>query len=129
MEMGERALVVFKDHHGHSPTVYLHWSGHDVGRFLAEATPGMRPADASYSCARFVGYCHEQIPGRLSLGVTNTPEDGRPSSPGDAGVFIVDTETGEVETYGGYGFGDSDPELPLIFGRPRPITEGEIGDV
>jgi hypothetical protein len=58
----------------------------------------------------------------LSLGVTNTPEDGRPYSHGDAGVFIVDVNTGEVETYGGYGFGNSDPELPLVFGLTTTVT-------
>lgn len=115
--MGERALVVFKSGDEHSPAVYLHWGGMDVGNWLTQAAPRMRGGDHSYACARFIGYCHEQISGQLSLGVFNTPEDGRPSSHGDAGVFIVDTKTGEVETYGGYGFEHNPPELPLQFGQ------------
>ena len=115
--MGERALVLFRGGDRYSPSTYLHWHGHLVGELLADAAPSMRHGDESYCCARFVGHCHEQIEGGLSLGVFNTPEDGRPSSHGNAGVFIVDVNTGEVETYGGYGFGSETPELPLQFGK------------
>lgn len=116
--MGDRALVVFTEGEGrHGPSVYLHWSGNDVGELLTRAAPNMRAGDAGYACARFVGHCHEQIPGGLSLGLFNTPEDGRPDSHGDAGVFIVDVNTGEVVTYGGYGFAPNPPELPLQLGQ------------
>ena len=115
--MGERALIVFKDGNGYSPSVYLHWNGYEVGAMLTNAAQGLRSGDAGYACARFVGYCHEQIPGGLSLGLINTPEGGRPVSHGDAGVFIVDVNTGEVETYGGYGFSLNPPELPLQLGH------------
>lgn len=116
--MGDRALIVFKEAGAEtSPSVYLHWSGHDVGELLTGAAQNMRAGDAGYACARFVGHCHEQIPGGMSLGLFNAPEDGRPDSHGDAGVFIVDVTTGEVETYGGYGFSTNPPELPLQLGR------------
>ena len=78
--MGDRALVVFKSDDQYSPTTYLHWSGHRVWELLTGAAPNMRAGDEGYACARFVGHCHEQIPGALSLGLLNTPEDGRPSS-------------------------------------------------
>ena len=84
---------------------------------LTNAAQGLRSGDSGYACARFVGYCHEHIPGGLSLGLLNTPEDGKPISHGDAGVFIVDVNTGEVETYGGYGFATNPPELPLQLGQ------------
>ena len=115
--MGDRALVLFKDNDCFSPVTYLHWSGYLVGAFLSEAAPRMRAGDATYASARFVGTCHEHLDGGLSLGLFNSPEDGRPHSHGDAGVFVVDVHTGEVETYGGYGFGSETPELPLQFGK------------
>ena len=115
--MGDRALVLFKDKASVSPTVYLHWNGHMVGRLLAAAAPRMRSGEADYACARFIGTCHEAIEGGLSLGVFNTDAGGEPESQGDAGVFVVDVNTGEVSAYGGYGFGDNPPELPLQLGR------------
>ena len=114
--MGDRALIIFRDSHEYSPTVYLHWKGGEVGELLTKAAPRMRGGDASYACARFVGVCHENMPGGYSLGLFNTPEDGRPRSHGDAGVFVVNVTSGEVETYGGYGFDYDRPELPLRFG-------------
>jgi len=115
--MGDRALVLFKDNDSFSPVTYLHWSGYIVGALLAEAAPRMRTGQADYACARFVGTCHGHLDGGLSLGVFNSPKDGRPHSHGGAGVFVVDVNTGEVETYGGYGFGDSPPPLPLQLGQ------------
>ena len=104
--MGDRALIQFTDGQTFGPVVYLHSSGYRVGDLLQGAAPRMRAGDVSYATARFIGHCHAEIDGALSLGVWS--QDGKEtSSHGDAGTFIVDISTGEIETSGGYGFGDN----------------------
>jgi hypothetical protein len=111
--MGDIAIVHFKDSVEVSPAIYLHWGGSEVGKLLRkckELMAGRR--DVPYAAARFVGLAHEDIPGPLSLGIWNAPgrrlaEIRKDSySHGDAGVFIVDVDTWEVETHGGYGLRD-----------------------
>jgi hypothetical protein len=58
-----------------SPAVYLHWHGGCVLVLLETAMERMRTSDAGYSCARFIGRCHEVIPDNTSLGVYNLPGD------------------------------------------------------
>jgi hypothetical protein len=99
--MGCRAIVVFKDSLGISPAVYLHWDGERVPELLEQNKILMRGRqdDAQYACARFIGICHNHIEGNLSLGVSNMSDSNlkefkeNPSniSPGDEGVFAVDT--------------------------------------
>ena len=78
--MGERALVVFANGEEVSPAVYLHWHGEVVPQLLKLAAAVMagdpnsyqnppRIGDVSYSAARFVGVCHDNIDGNLSLGL------------------------------------------------------------
>ena len=111
--MGDRAYVIFFDRHSISPTIYLHWHGGDVPDWLSDLRKRMngRYGDASYAAARFVGICHERIPGNLSLGITSngfTQADFRnhplmvDASPGDAGIIIVDTRNFSWEAFGGY---------------------------
>lgn len=63
-----------------------------------------RGDDASYAFARFVGICHARIEGNTSLGAWNqdTPLT-KSDSHGDAGCYLVDCKTWDVEAFGGYG--------------------------
>lgn len=72
--MGDRAVIVFKSADDLSPAVYLHSKGSQVQYLLEEALPTMRTADVDYSCARFIGVCHDNMRGNHGLGVFNTPE-------------------------------------------------------
>jgi hypothetical protein len=119
--MGDRALVIFEDADEVSPVVYLHWSGSRVPALLEQLKERMRgrEGDVSYAAARFVGLCHEALPGNLSLGVWNIPVDtlvavksrgldGRADkelagySHGDAGVVVVNANDFTWQAYGGY---------------------------
>lgn len=108
--MGDRALVVFADKSvgDVSPTVYLHTRGCDVPKLLEKhkARMGERKDDVSYAAARFIGICHEEIPGASGLGVFDTPAnflaDPASHTHGDAGVIVVDAATYEWQAFGGY---------------------------
>lgn len=95
--MGNRATVQFID--ATEPagvTVYLHWNGDDVMGWLKAAAPRMRRGDYSYAAARFIGYCHEQIDGGLSLGVL----PGSAAYAGEGRHYVVDCSTGIVTLNG-----------------------------
>jgi hypothetical protein len=114
--MGDRALILFKNQDTVSPTVYLHWNGSDVPLFICRLSILMadRRNDPSYAAARFIGLAHEDIPGNLSLGVMETPEELRQAvldndanviadfSHGDSGVVVVDTATFSWKSYGSH---------------------------
>jgi hypothetical protein len=111
--MGNRATILFFDRNQVSPTVYLHWNGSDVPDWLDDLSRRMtgRTNDAAYAAARFVGICHERIPGNLSLGVASNSltvwdlSDGEllaKLSPGNAGIVVVDTADFAWRAYGGY---------------------------
>jgi hypothetical protein len=111
--MGDRALVIFHDDDRVSPTVYLHWDGSRVPERLEQLKKRMegRENDADYAAARFIGICHEHIPGNLSLGVFGNPytlaelKNGSrlaEASHGDAGVIVVNTKDFHWRAYGGY---------------------------
>lgn len=115
--MGDRALVLFTDGTEVSPTVYLHWSGTNVPKYLEELKELMatRLDDVSYGCARFIGICHSKnAKDNCSLGVWSTDvkieqailcneeKDLAKYSHGDAGVIVVDVKTYEWKAYGGY---------------------------
>lgn len=91
--MGDRAIVRFPATYGTGSgvEVYLHWNGSDALDWLKQAAPRMRKGDASYAAARFIGFCHDQIEGGLSLGVfpINTCCDGV--------IYSVDCNTGKVK--------------------------------
>ena len=109
--MGDRAVVIFKSGKDFSPCVYVHWAGSEIPKLLIEAAPKMRKGDVAYACARFIGYLSTSIPGPLSLGVYNLTGDYKTEDPGDAGVFLVDLDSGKVENYGGY---KSEPDVSTI---------------
>lgn len=105
--MGDRALIQFQDSRGEvSPVCYLHCNGSEAPIFIAECAKLMqsRPDDVSYAFARFVGICHTHIEGNLSLGVFGQDEPlNAGDSHGDAGCYLVDCSTWDVEAFGGYG--------------------------
>jgi hypothetical protein len=120
--MGNRACIVFFDRHRVSPTVYLHWHGDAVPEWLEQLKDVMtgRFNDASYAAARFVGICHANIPGNLSLGINAnslTVADVRDEellealSPGNAGMVVVDTSDFTWKAYDGY-LADGDRRQP-----------------
>jgi len=88
--MGNRAIVRFPDNYDSGIEVYLHWHADYVKDWLKEIAPRMRKGDASYAAARFIGHCHENISGGLSLGVMpiNSCDDGV--------IYVVDCNTGRV---------------------------------
>lgn len=101
--MGHRVSVIFTDEETFGPPVYLHWNGDpDVLIYLDECRDLMddRRGDIPYMTARFIGICHNNIPGNLSLGVgLNAVEKGdeadcfRRQDPGDCGVIVVNVNT------------------------------------
>ncbi len=114
--MGDRALIIFRDDHDISPTVYLHWEGHAVPDLIEQLSVLMtgRTGDASYAAARFIGLAHEYRPGNVSLGVFETPDEIRQAivddrlealeaySHGDAGAVLVSTDDFSWHAFGGY---------------------------
>ena len=111
--MGNRACILFFDQYRVSPTVYLHWHGDAVPAWLNQLKDRMkgRYSDASYASARFVGICHANIDGNLSLGILSNDlsiADVRnkdrleQESPGNAGIVVVDTNNFTWKAYGGY---------------------------
>ncbi len=111
--MGNRASVIFFDRDRISPTVYLHWHGDAVPDWLNQLKDRMngRESDASYAAARFVGICHAQIEGNLSLGISSNdfsqadircPDRMESESPGNAGMVVVNTSDFSWQAYGGY---------------------------
>ncbi len=111
--MGNRACVIFFDQTSVSPTVYLHWHGDAVPTWLEQLKDRMngRFSDVSYAAARFVGICHDNIDGNLSLGISsndlsqpNLRNNDRMEehSPGDAGIVVVNTNDFSWKAYGGY---------------------------
>lgn len=115
--MGDRALVVFKDptvedkDDRYSPVTYLHWGGERVPELLKETKQIMesRGVDINYTPARFIGVCHSEMEGNLSLGTWNLPQGFDKwnktqlidYSHGDAGLIVVDINTWKFEQYGG----------------------------
>ena len=91
--MGDRALVQFKNSKGElSPVCYLHNHAYQVSEFIrmTEALMQSRGEDLNYTFARFIGVCHEEIKGNLSLGVWNQETELiEADSHGDGGVLVV----------------------------------------
>ena len=111
--MGDRASILFFDSSVISPTIYLHWHGQSVPEWLQLLQTRMsgRHNDAMYAAARFVGLCHEQIDGNLSLGIQSNdfthgdlthPPTLVAASPGNAGFVLVNTLDFNWTDHGGY---------------------------
>ena len=109
--MGDRVVITFTDDdESFSPAVYMHWNGQEAPDMIRAAQPVMRREDSSYSAARFCGECHKAVRGVTGLGLVDAPVgseafpiDWNSYSHGDAGVYVVNTTTGEVKCHGGYG--------------------------
>jgi hypothetical protein len=120
--MGNRACIVFFDRTCVSPTVYLHWHGDAISTWLDQLKDRMngRFSDAAYAAARFVGICHANIDGNLSLGISSndlsqadvrSKKRMQDESPGNAGIVVVDTSDFTWKAYGGY-LSDTDRRHP-----------------
>lgn len=115
--MGDRVLITFKTTDkatkttDYSPTIYMHWAGEGAKQMLLNAAPALRRGDIGYSAARFCGECHKSLVGVTGLGLFAAPDPTKPDfdwnefSHGDAGVYVVDVQTGKVTAHGGYGTG------------------------
>lgn len=105
--MGDRVIVQFIDSYGDvSPACYMHWEGDRAERHIRECAKLMegRDNDLQYAFARFVGVCHSRIEGQTGLGLWNQAEKLKASdSHGDAGCYVVNCNTWNVEACGGYG--------------------------
>ena len=109
--MGNRAAIVITDNDkNYSPTIYIHWGGDKVKDIIREAfdAGAMRAGDVRYTCARIIGYIHQNIfdEGNLSLGVEENgwqsagkPDINREAGWNDNGVYIFNCETGILEQY------------------------------
>ncbi|MEM7143587.1 MAG: hypothetical protein AAF591_00540 [Verrucomicrobiota bacterium] len=69
--MSDHVEVVFHDPNTFniSPRVSLQYHATSLIRLLEGALPRMRTGDVEYSCARFIGHCHEKTPGANGIGV------------------------------------------------------------
>ncbi|NQU44745.1 hypothetical protein HQ520_15760 [bacterium] len=54
-----------------SPAVYLYADGRDAARLIQESAPRLLANNPFASCARFIGECHDRIPGNHYLWVTS----------------------------------------------------------
>jgi hypothetical protein len=110
--MGDRVIVVLTETNNKTrkpffAAIYFHWLGGDVIPLLKDAGKFMRRGDASYASARICGVIHAARPGTLSMGLIEGPDSLDPVdlghfSHGDAGVVVLDMETGALTAFGGY---------------------------
>ena len=119
--MGDCAIIIFhsKKQSEVSPAVYLHSHGGCVLVLLETALEHMRSSDPAYCCARFIGRCHEVIPGKTGMGVMNLPGvadevklrhkpaeyermmvAAKEFDYGGRGIFLVDVDGWRIEHFG-----------------------------
>jgi hypothetical protein len=145
--MGDCAIIVFHSPKSQavSPAVYLHHHGSCVVALVATALPTLRSGDASYSCARFIGHCHQHIPGVTGLGVYNIRptnfsggannsyaqllEAARTFDYGERGIFFVDVDAWTIThagrssgAYGDYGDGFDGQEQTELHSSHGTVT-------
>jgi hypothetical protein len=107
--MGDR--VIFVCHSGgkdHTAGVYVNGGGSEALDSLREAAPRMS-RDPESAIARLCGVLHEMIVGNVFLRIIPPPQpepdgsiDWEKYSHGDAGVLLIDVDTGRVECVAGY---------------------------
>lgn len=108
--MGDRGVILVTDNYHPVPIcgIYVHWSGGRIPDILKKAGPKMRRSDSSYAIARLCGVIHDESPDRVTgLGILPPPENMEEDTldeygPGDAGIAIVNGETGHVDFCFGY---------------------------
>jgi len=128
--MGDRSTTIFvAEYDGklfYSAGVYTHWCGSVTLDFIKEtfANEYYRDADPDYAAARFCGFCHEQTKHSMPTGLglvnvdnekvrTFTHKQWVDWGPGDAGVFIVNTDTWQVTIHDYDGEKTIDLSSPL----------------
>jgi hypothetical protein len=127
--MGDRALIVFhKSKTDFSPCIFMRWRGSEVWNLLKEGQGWLAAFDPAYSAAAFCGFCcKDGLEYTMRLRIWNGPRDyaeatSEEFSPADAGVFLVDTATGEVEAHHGYGWNGQASEGSYDL-QPRVLEE------
>lgn len=112
--MGDRVLYVVtgKEKPQGYAAIYSHWGGYNALETLEKAGPTMRAGDVSYATARLcAAVCEATGDPLLSAGIlppptlTDVSEEFRSFSHGDAGVIVIDVDTGEYRGYAGYHAG------------------------
>lgn len=147
--MSDCAIVIFHSRQQRevSPAVYLHMHGGCVLAFLEISLSSMRTGDAGYSCARFVGVCHEAITPNTGLGLHNLPGTAtdvaarrttehfdrllsvaRKFDWGGRGIFLVDVDKWQVEHEGSLDcpYGDVEDGFGLQDHTELTLVEGVV---
>jgi hypothetical protein len=110
--MGNRVLVLCTDDGKTADAaVYAHWLGDGAVDIIKETAPRLRKKDASCSAAALCAaiWRHADMGhGYVSVGLLPAPPDLETATlrgdynHGDAGVFVVNTTTGEVRQFLSY---------------------------
>ena len=106
--MGDRVLMqcIIQKTGVYGPVIYGHWCGNDAPKIIAATKAQMigRGGDVEYFSARLVQQvCARNPKGNIGVGIWNaTGILTAADSQGDAGVILIDVDTGEVKTLGGY---------------------------
>lgn len=114
--MRDRALIIFKNDNGVSPTIYLHDAGEFATDFIADlaAKTGHRAITPNQAAERFLDVIRRDHPGAVALSVYDTYPRLREAAlhsdaaglaayaEGDAGLILVDTSDYSWRAFGGY---------------------------
>lgn len=114
--MRDRALIIFKNDRGVSPTIYLHDAGEFAPDFIADlaAKTGHRAITPDQAAERFLDVIRRDHPGAVALSVYDTyprlcDAALRNDAAGltayaedDAGLILVDTADYSWLAFGGY---------------------------
>lgn len=108
--MGNRATVIFhsRQRREYSPAITLQNYDESVERYLELLRQSRLRGDVEALAARFVGMAHvNNLSASTILGVGNLPRDFKNEpevlermSPGDAGLFMVESATFETRRFG-----------------------------
>lgn len=131
--MGDRVKVVCRSVYAVSPAIYAHWLGSEAKEIIRGAWATMRHGDARYAsaalCAAFVREAtRKDAPHEISVGLYGPPANLSREfltgeyNPGDAGIYVVDVDTGLVENFRRYGDEDATFSLPM-----RPLGDAGNG--
>lgn len=105
--MGDAAVIQLFDEKRNevSPVLRLHWHGNSAPEYIKECAKLMGGRRELYDAfARLVGICHTAIEGSLSVSVWNYPvKITEEDSDSDAGCYLVNVRTWDVDAFGGYG--------------------------
>jgi hypothetical protein len=113
--MGDRCIIALhKNGRPQFAALYLHWAGGEGAQAILEAAaPYMRAGDMGYALARLVGAaCAYHPNSAFSVGIVKGPKSLNPDhlrlySHGNAGVILIDIDTGRWTGHAGYLEGET----------------------